>query len=385
MYTMSDLGCSGLEHHQGQCRLAMSSDNASSAVTYTSISSYSNGPSWGIPLVNVGEILEMDPYEEVAQQGHAPPLSPAYDVEDQPYADDASMTAESPGYIADLDSMEEDSIDYLDEPEDDDEDPEEDPSKEHEPEDDDEDPEEDPSKEHKPENDDEVGLGPRCPCCGPRSIGGVACGFPFPRYLLPDPLLRAPAPPDVCGVFGPHGTPRDGTSQTPPSAQVVARAARAALRPLIAPHTDNRVVGRVEKMQWVVKGVVCGWLGGSGLESGFLKFWRFEWEKIPETPHWWALRIFPRLENPPAGKGGKGPGSWCNRLEPSQHPSVVLGRIPAEWGVEGMCTSHWCLFLGRISGSHPWAVLSGLLMVQRSRGWGVILTQPNVPQANTPL
>ncbi|GKA05913.1 hypothetical protein Tco_0685033 [Tanacetum coccineum] len=58
--------------------LAMSSDNASSAVTYTSISSGSNGLSWGIPLVNAGELPEMDPYEEVAQQGQAPPLSPAY-------------------------------------------------------------------------------------------------------------------------------------------------------------------------------------------------------------------------------------------------------------------------------------------------------------------
>ncbi|GJQ95477.1 hypothetical protein Tco_0006616 [Tanacetum coccineum] len=112
------------------------------------------------------ELLEMDPYEEVAQQGQAHPLSPAYvpdpieldehvavyvlepvhpeyhapsdddiQVEDQPYADDASPTAESPGYIVDSDSMEEDtdedSINYLDEPidgeEDDDDDPEEDP------------------------------------------------------------------------------------------------------------------------------------------------------------------------------------------------------------------------------------------------------------------
>ncbi|GJX94267.1 hypothetical protein Tco_0348853 [Tanacetum coccineum] len=32
----------------------------------------------GIPLVNVGELSEMDPYEEVAQQGQVPPLSPAY-------------------------------------------------------------------------------------------------------------------------------------------------------------------------------------------------------------------------------------------------------------------------------------------------------------------
>ncbi|GJV99450.1 hypothetical protein Tco_0663767 [Tanacetum coccineum] len=47
----------------------MSSDNASSAVTYTSISSDSNGLSWGIPLVNAGELSKMDPYEEVTQQG----------------------------------------------------------------------------------------------------------------------------------------------------------------------------------------------------------------------------------------------------------------------------------------------------------------------------
>ncbi|GJV44101.1 hypothetical protein Tco_1428637 [Tanacetum coccineum] len=70
----------------------MSSDNASSTVTYTSISSYSNGTSWGIPLMNASELPEMDPYEE-------------------------------------------DSIDYLNEPEDDDEDLEEDP-------------EEDPEEDH---------------------------------------------------------------------------------------------------------------------------------------------------------------------------------------------------------------------------------------------
>ncbi|GKE72956.1 hypothetical protein Tco_1534997, partial [Tanacetum coccineum] len=48
-------------------------------------------------------------------------------VEDQPYADDTSPFVESPGHIADSESMEEDSIDCPDEPEDDDEDPEEDP------------------------------------------------------------------------------------------------------------------------------------------------------------------------------------------------------------------------------------------------------------------
>ncbi|GJW69281.1 hypothetical protein Tco_0123705, partial [Tanacetum coccineum] len=131
----------------------MSLDNASFAVTYTSISSDSNGPSsWGIPLENAGEILEMDPYEEVAQQGQAHPLSPAYvpdpmeldeHAEDQPYAEDASPTAESPGYIADSDPMEDDtdadSIDYPNKPGTDDED---------------EDLEEDPSEEHEPENED---------------------------------------------------------------------------------------------------------------------------------------------------------------------------------------------------------------------------------------
>ncbi|GJR98265.1 hypothetical protein Tco_0270439 [Tanacetum coccineum] len=99
----------------------MSSDNASSAITYTSVSSNSKGPSsWGIPLVNASELLEMDPYEE------------------------------SPGYIADSNSMEEDtdedSINYPDEPEDGEEDDDEDPE---------EDPKEDPSEEHEPEDDDD--------------------------------------------------------------------------------------------------------------------------------------------------------------------------------------------------------------------------------------
>nr|GEW42245.1 hypothetical protein [Tanacetum cinerariifolium]GEW78275.1 hypothetical protein [Tanacetum cinerariifolium] len=157
----------------------MSSDNAQSAVTYTSISSNSDRPSWGIPLMNAGELPEMDPYEEVAQQGHVPPLSPAYvpepmeldehvpvcnpkpehpeyhapsdddiQVEDQPYTDDASSTVESPGYITDSDLMEGDND------EDPKEDPEEDPSEEHKPEDDDEDHEEDPNEEHEPEDED---------------------------------------------------------------------------------------------------------------------------------------------------------------------------------------------------------------------------------------
>nr|GEV55847.1 hypothetical protein [Tanacetum cinerariifolium] len=126
--------------------------------------------------MNADELSEMDPYEEVAQQRHVPPLSPAYvpdpmelgehvpvyvpkpkhpeyhapsdndiQVEDQPHDDDTSPTAESTGYIADTNSIRDD----------DDEDPEEDPSEEHEPEDDDEDLEEDLNEEHEPEDDDE--------------------------------------------------------------------------------------------------------------------------------------------------------------------------------------------------------------------------------------
>ncbi|GKC94810.1 hypothetical protein Tco_1160252, partial [Tanacetum coccineum] len=73
----------------------MSSDNASSAVTYTSISSYSNGLSWGIPLMNAGELPKMDPYEEVAQQGQTPPLSPAY------VPDPMELDEHVPVYISD--------------------------------------------------------------------------------------------------------------------------------------------------------------------------------------------------------------------------------------------------------------------------------------------
>ncbi|GJR06204.1 putative reverse transcriptase domain-containing protein [Tanacetum coccineum] len=123
---------------------AMSSDDASSTITYTSVSFGSSEPSaWGIPLVNAGEIPNVNPYEEGAQHRQAHPLSPAYvsdpmELDEHPAAEDA----DSRGFLADSDSMEDDtdadSIDYPDEPEDgedDDKDPEEDPSEEHESED----------------------------------------------------------------------------------------------------------------------------------------------------------------------------------------------------------------------------------------------------------
>nr|GEY24128.1 hypothetical protein [Tanacetum cinerariifolium] len=127
----------------------MSSDNAQSPVTYTSISSNSDGPSWGIPLMNVGELPEMDPYEEVAQQRQAHPLSPAY------VPDPMELDEHVPVYVPEPEHPEyhapsDDDIQV----EDDDEDPEEDPTKEHKPEDDDEDLEEDPNEEHEPDDED---------------------------------------------------------------------------------------------------------------------------------------------------------------------------------------------------------------------------------------
>ncbi|GKF27665.1 hypothetical protein Tco_0094007 [Tanacetum coccineum] len=131
----------------------MSSNNTSSTVTYTSVSSDSNGPSsWGILLVNGGEIPDMDQYEEPEHSEYHAPPDDDIQIEDQPYANDASPAAESPGYIADSDTIEEDtdedSIDYPDESGTDDEDPEEDDNK---------DPEEDPSEEHEPEDEDAKG------------------------------------------------------------------------------------------------------------------------------------------------------------------------------------------------------------------------------------
>nr|GEX92439.1 hypothetical protein [Tanacetum cinerariifolium] len=118
-----------------------------SAVTYTSISSDSDGPSWGIPLMNAGEFLEMDPYEEVSQQGQEHPLSPTYipdPMELDKHAPLYVLEPQHPKYHAPSDE----DIQVEDDNEDPEKDPEDDLSVEHEPEDDDEDPEEDPNEEH---------------------------------------------------------------------------------------------------------------------------------------------------------------------------------------------------------------------------------------------
>nr|GEV90613.1 hypothetical protein [Tanacetum cinerariifolium] len=125
----------------------MSSDNAQSVVTYMSISSDSDGPSWGIPLMNAGEFSEIDPYEEVAQQGHVHPLSPAYVL------DLMELDEHVPVHVPDPEHPEYHAPSNDDiQVEDNDEDSEEDPNKEHEPKDDDEDPEEDPIEEHEPKD-----------------------------------------------------------------------------------------------------------------------------------------------------------------------------------------------------------------------------------------
>nr|GEX85927.1 putative reverse transcriptase domain-containing protein [Tanacetum cinerariifolium] len=97
--------------------------------------------------MNAGELPEMDPYEDVAQQGQVHPLSPVY------VPDPMKLDKHVPVYVSEPKHPEyhapsDDDIQV----EDDDEDPKEDPSKEHEPEDDDEDLEEDPKEEHEPED-----------------------------------------------------------------------------------------------------------------------------------------------------------------------------------------------------------------------------------------
>nr|GEX67461.1 putative reverse transcriptase domain-containing protein [Tanacetum cinerariifolium] len=131
----------------------MPSDNTQSVVTYTSISSNSDGPSWGIPLMNAGEFSEMDPYKEVAQQGQVHSLSPAY------VPDPMELDEHVPVYVPkpkhpEYHTPSDDDIQVEDDDEDPEEDLEEDPSEEHEPEDDDEDLKEDPNEEHEPEDKD---------------------------------------------------------------------------------------------------------------------------------------------------------------------------------------------------------------------------------------
>nr|GFD37743.1 hypothetical protein [Tanacetum cinerariifolium] len=84
-------------------------------------------PSWGIPLMNAGEFPEMDPYEEVAQQGQVHPLSPAYIPDPMELDEHAPVYAPEPQH-PEYHAPSDDDIQVND----DDEDPEEDPNEEHE-------------------------------------------------------------------------------------------------------------------------------------------------------------------------------------------------------------------------------------------------------------
>nr|GFA37393.1 hypothetical protein [Tanacetum cinerariifolium] len=141
MYTMSNIGCCRLEHQQGQGRM-LRVRTSSRASPFEELSDIGSPRADDHEHFELPEMLE-DPYVEVALQAppspdyisgpeepeQAPP-SPDYVpgpkyaddeivAEDQPYAEDASPTAQSPEYVpeSDLEAHPEDA---------DDEDPEED-------------------------------------------------------------------------------------------------------------------------------------------------------------------------------------------------------------------------------------------------------------------
>ncbi|GJY93873.1 hypothetical protein Tco_0509655 [Tanacetum coccineum] len=106
------------------------SDSEHSTVSYTSISSDFDPSSWGIPLIDVGELPEMDPYEEVAQQGQAALPSPAYVPDPMKLEHHVPVYVPEPVYPEYL--VPSDNDIYVEDPEEDpaeelEEDPEEDP------------------------------------------------------------------------------------------------------------------------------------------------------------------------------------------------------------------------------------------------------------------
>ncbi|GKC68730.1 hypothetical protein Tco_1101328 [Tanacetum coccineum] len=88
------------------------SDSEHSTVSYTSISSDPDPSTWGITFMDVDK--EMDPYEEVAQQGQAAPPSPAYAPDPMELEDHVPVYVLEPAYPEYLDEedLEEDPADY---------------------------------------------------------------------------------------------------------------------------------------------------------------------------------------------------------------------------------------------------------------------------------
>ncbi|GJS60902.1 hypothetical protein Tco_0655686 [Tanacetum coccineum] len=182
--------------------------SSSSLVTYTSISSNSDRLSWGIPLMDVGKLPEMNPYEEVSQQGQATPPSPAYMMIFQSRISlclaDASLASLSLRYVADSNLKE---------------DPEEDPKEDHADYpanrgDDDDEPSDD-------DDDDEELLA--LPTLPPSPLTLLSSSFP----QIPSPPLPVPSPP--------LPLPSPTTSPTYVEVPLGYRAAKIQLRPASPP------------------------------------------------------------------------------------------------------------------------------------------------------
>ncbi|GKE04419.1 hypothetical protein Tco_1396437 [Tanacetum coccineum] len=127
------------------------SDLEHSTVSHTSISSESDPSAWDIPLMDAGEVPEMDPYKEVAQKGQVAPPSHAYVPDPMELEHHVLVYVSEPMYpeylipsnddipVKDLDNdpeedLEEDPIDYAadaDDDEDEEEEPSEDEEEEH--------------------------------------------------------------------------------------------------------------------------------------------------------------------------------------------------------------------------------------------------------------
>ncbi|GKB11711.1 hypothetical protein Tco_0845634 [Tanacetum coccineum] len=86
-------------------------DSEHSTLSYTSISSDSDPSAWGIPLMDADEVPEIDPYEEVAQQGQAAPPSPVYAPDPIELEDHVPVYVTEPEEDPEGDS-EEDPVDY---------------------------------------------------------------------------------------------------------------------------------------------------------------------------------------------------------------------------------------------------------------------------------
>nr|GEV50744.1 reverse transcriptase domain-containing protein [Tanacetum cinerariifolium] len=143
--------------------------------------------------MNFGELSKMYTYEEVAQQGQAHPLSPAYVL------DPMELDEHVPVYVSEPKKLEYhapsyDDIQVEDDNEDLEEDLKEDPSEEHQPEDDDEDPEEDPNEEHEPEDEDTKEPSEGSDETGPFKKDETAVTPPPPRHCRARISVRPKTP-----------------------------------------------------------------------------------------------------------------------------------------------------------------------------------------------